>query len=112
MYNALRFRNFTVIVQQARKSLVTSLLAERSYIRGWRCELDYDQYIGFGQVSSKSHRQSIYGERRWSPKRPLANRTLIQNCSAIFGKGTGAFSLLRHFQSAIWLVILRYYYLV
>ncbi len=59
MYNETRLKTIAVVVQQAKKKpLVTELLAERCYRRGWRCELNYDQYCQLGQVFSY-HRHKL-----------------------------------------------------
>lgn len=40
MYNAVEFRTFAALLQQAKKKpLVTELLPERCYRWGWRCKL-------------------------------------------------------------------------
>lgn len=85
------------IVQQAiKKPLVTSLLPERSYTWGRRCELNYDQLFSFGQVIPKwFRRQNNNGDRRWFRrflKKPIASRNLIMRvfarCSCACGTDT------------------------
>jgi hypothetical protein len=37
--------------QQAKKKpLVTEILPDPGYARGWRCKLDYDRFFSFGQI--------------------------------------------------------------
>lgn len=80
MYNRA---TFAAILQQARKKpLVTSLLPERSYTRGWRCESYYDQFLVFGQVILKRfHRQQKQqgGKWRWFLSKPIVSYNLITN---------------------------------
>lgn len=52
LYNSLDFRAF--VLQAKKKPLVTLLLAECRYAWGWRCELNYDQVLFFGQVFPNS----------------------------------------------------------
>ena len=60
MYNLL---NISVILQQAKKKpLVTEILPESSYPRGWRYSLDYGRYFAAGQVSPRCHRHQCNGE--------------------------------------------------
>jgi len=76
MYN---LASFTVIVQQAiKKPLVTEILPDHSYARGWRCEANYDQFLSFGQVTFKRfHRQHDSGDWRWFLKKPILNHNSI-----------------------------------
>lgn len=48
----LDFRAF--VLQAKKKPLVTLLLAECRYAWGWRCELNYDQVLFFGQIFPNS----------------------------------------------------------
>lgn len=70
MYNLV---SFIVIEQQTKKKpLVTELLLRSSYRRGRRCDVNYDQFLSFGQVIPEgTHRQPNSGERRWFPKKPI-----------------------------------------
>lgn len=72
---------FAAIVQQARKKpLVTSLLPERRYTWGWRCESYYDQFIVFGQVIlTRFHRlqKQLSGEWRWFLGKPIVSYNRI-----------------------------------
>ena len=76
MYN---LTSFIVIKQQTKKKpLVTKLLSRSSYRRGRRCDVNYDQFLSFGQVIPEgAHRQHDSGERRWFPKKPILDHNLI-----------------------------------
>ena len=76
MYN---LTSFIVIEQQTKKKpLVTKLLSRSSYRRGRRCDVNYDQFLSFGQVIPEGgHRQPDSGERRWFPKKPILDHNLI-----------------------------------
>ena len=76
MYN---LASFIAIVQQAiKKPLVTEILPDHSYARGWRCEANYDQFLSFGQVTFKRfHRQHDSGDWRWFFQKPILNHNLI-----------------------------------
>ena len=76
MYN---LTSFIVIEQQTKKKpLVTELLRRSSYRRGRRCDVNYDQFLSFGQVIPQgAHRQPNSGERRWFPKKPILDHNLI-----------------------------------
>lgn len=69
MYNQL---SFIAILQQAKKKpLVTQILLDPSYRRGWRCEYYYGPFLDFGQGTHlQFHRQIAYGEWRWSVQTP------------------------------------------
>ena len=76
MYN---LTSFIVIEQQTKKKpLVTELFPRNSYRRGRRCDVNYDQFLSFGQVIPEGiHRQHDSGERRWFPKKPILDHNLI-----------------------------------
>ena len=76
MYN---LTSFIVIEQQTKKKpLVTKLLLSYSYRRGRRCDVNYDQFLSFGQVIPEGgHRQPDSGERRWFLKKPILDHNLI-----------------------------------
>jgi len=76
MYN---LTSFIVIEQQTKKKpLVTELLPRNSYRRGRRCDVNYDQFLSFGQVIPEgAHRQPDSGERRWFLKKPILDHNLI-----------------------------------
>ena len=76
MYN---LTSFIVIGQQTKKKpLVTKLLTGSSYRRGRRCDVNYDQFLSFGQIIPEgAHRQHDSGERRWFPKKPILDHNLI-----------------------------------
>ena len=80
MYNPIKFIamfycNWTT---DKKKPLVTKLLLRSSYRRGRRCDVNYDQFLSFGQVILKgTHRQPDSGERRWFPKKPISAFNLI-----------------------------------
>lgn len=76
MYN---LTSFIVIGQQTKKKpLVTKFLTGSSYRRGRRCDVNYDQFLSFGQVIPEgAHRQHDSGERRWFPKKPILDHNLI-----------------------------------
>lgn len=80
MYNRA---TFAALVQQARKKpLVTVILPDPSYTRGWRCEAYYDQFLVFGQVILKRlHRQQKQqgGKWRWFLSKPIVSYNLIAN---------------------------------
>lgn len=82
MYN---LTSFIVIKQQTKKKpLVTELLQRNSYRRGRRCDVNYDQFLSFGQIIPEgAHRQHDSGERRWFPKKPILDLNLI--ASIIWG---------------------------
>lgn len=74
MYNRA---TFAALVQQARKKpLVTVILPDPSYTRGWRCEAYYDQFLAFGQVILiRFHRlqKKLSGEWRWFLSKPIVS---------------------------------------
>ncbi len=76
MYNLTSF--ITIVQQAIKKPLVTEILPDHSYARGWRCEANYDQLFSFGQVAIKwFHRQHDRGDWRWFLLKPILNHKLI-----------------------------------
>jgi hypothetical protein len=95
MYNLL---NISVILQQAKKKpLVTEILPESSYTRGWRCRVDYGRSLISGQVYSKYHRHKCNGEWRWFLSAPRKTRNCIQPyVLELQGRGRCHSPLIRH----------------
>ena len=60
-------------VQQAKKKpLVTSILPDPSYARGWRCESYYLLFLDFGQGHRiRTHRRMNSEDWRWTTQTPL-----------------------------------------
>ena len=101
MYN---LASFIVIKQQTKKKpLVTKLLTGYSYGRGRRCEINYDQFLSFGQVIPKGiHRQHDSGERRWFSKKPILDHNLI--VPIIWGHSLSVV-FARLVKSCLWIVV-------
>jgi hypothetical protein len=85
--------------QQARKKpLVTVILADPSYQRGWRYEYNYDQLSSFGQVILALRLYSIAtyqltglrGERRWTygvpSNQPTTPIKIVTFCLPVYGR--------------------------
>ncbi len=85
LYNLLDFRAF--VLQAKKKPLVTLLLAECRYTWGWRCELNYDQILLFGQIFANSiangsgYMAMVQPKAQPYPQLQLKNRSVLRNAT-------------------------------